>query len=390
MELFTHDDLRTLLAEQDGPCVSIYMATCPGGGGKADVGRWRQNLERVHELLGQQGLRDSDVTALLAPTRSLLEDHIFWKHSSQGLAYFLNPRLARPYRLPIRFDTLVAVGPSFNVKPLLPVLADNGRFFVLALSQNGLRLMQGTRFSVADVQLGMLHGLPANLADTLKFDEKIEPLTFHTRPVGKSSWSAIFSGHGVGIDDHKDDLLRYFQEIDRGLHPLLKEETAPLVLAAVESLWPIYRKANSYAHLVENGIAGNPDRLSSNELHALAWKIVEPIFARARKDAIDLYHRLEGTGRTTHALEEVLLAACQGNIHTLFIALDRSVWGRCAADNMPVEIRAEPHRGDEDLLNRAAVEALRHHRRVYALSEAEMPGGGAAAAIFSLPLAKHK
>lgn len=387
MELFTHDDLQVLLTERDGPCVSVYMPTCPGGG-KADVTRWRQNVERVHELLLQQGMRNSDIATFLAPTQRLLEDAVFWKHSSQGLAYFLSANMARPYRLPLIFESQATVGPSFNIKPMLPLVTDNGRFFVLALSQNGCRLMQGTRLSVADVDLRKVHGLPANLADTLRFDEKFEPLTFHTRPVARS-WAAIFSGHGVGIDDHKDDLLRYFQEIDRGLHPLLKDKSAPLVLAAVESLWPIYRKANSYAHLLEAGIAGNPDHLSSGELHAQAWKIVEPIFARVRKNALDLYHRLEGTGRTTHELEELLPAASQGNIDTLFIGLDRSVWGKCDAGGVPVEIRSEPHHGDEDLLNRAAVESLRHRRRVFALPDAEMPGGAAAAAIFSLPLDKH-
>jgi serine/threonine-protein kinase len=42
---------------------------------------------------------------------------------------------------------------------------------------------------------------------------------FHTRPAGGTgSWAQIFNGQGIGIDDFKDDLLRYFQQIDRGLH----------------------------------------------------------------------------------------------------------------------------------------------------------------------------
>ena len=40
----------------------------------------------------------------------------------------------------------------------------------------------------------------------------------------------------MGVDERKDELLRYFQHIDRGLHALLREETAPLVLAGVEYL----------------------------------------------------------------------------------------------------------------------------------------------------------
>jgi hypothetical protein len=62
--------------------------------------------------------------------------------------------------------------------------------------------------------------VPRNLAEALLTHDRDEALTFHTRPTSGGSWGAIFEGHGVGIDDAKDDLLRYFQKIDRALHPL--------------------------------------------------------------------------------------------------------------------------------------------------------------------------
>jgi len=46
-------------------------------------------------------------------------------------------------------------------------------------------------------------------------------------------------GQGFGSDDEKRHLLRYFQKIDRGLHTIFQKETAPLVLASAEFLWPI-------------------------------------------------------------------------------------------------------------------------------------------------------
>jgi hypothetical protein len=104
------------------------------------------------------------------------------------------------------------------------------RFYVLALSQNSVRLFQGTRFTVSAVDL---KGVPRNLAETLRTHDKDEVLTFHSRPTSGGSWGAIFEGHGVGTDDAKDDLRRYFQSIDRGLHEVLREEQAPLIVAAV-------------------------------------------------------------------------------------------------------------------------------------------------------------
>jgi hypothetical protein len=92
----------------------------------------------------------------------------------------------------------------------------------------------------------------------------------------KEERAAMFHGHGVGKDDAKDNILRFFHLLDQGLYALLGKESAPLVLAGVDYLFPIYREANSYPHLMERGIAGNPEGLKGEELHEQGWRIVEP------------------------------------------------------------------------------------------------------------------
>ncbi len=75
--------------------------------------------------------------------------------------------------------------------------------------------------------------VPENLAQALKYDEPENEIRYHSSAsgaqVGKGGRHAvIFHGQGVGIDDSKDRLLRYFQQIDRGLRDVLHDETAPL------------------------------------------------------------------------------------------------------------------------------------------------------------------
>jgi hypothetical protein len=206
----------------------------------------------------------------------------------------------------------------------------------------------------------------------------------------------------VGIDDSKDELLHYFQKIDRALHPLLKEEKAPLVLAAVDYLQPIYRQANTYPHLVEQGAEGNPDRLSSRELHDRAWPLVQPLFAAAQQRAAAQYRQLAGTGRASGELEAVVAAACEGRVETLFVALGRQVWGTFDPTRGRVEQHTSPLPmspagetggavgfGDVDLLDLAAAHTLRHARAVLAVEPEQVPSGTEVAAIFCLPLAKH-
>jgi hypothetical protein len=193
----------------------------------------------------------------------------------------------------------------------------------------------------------------------------------------------------VGIDDVKDDLLRYFQQVDRGLHDVLRTERDPLVLASVEYLWPIYRQANTYPHLLEQGIAGSPDRLTDPELHARAWALVQPHFQQAQRKAAALYDQLAGTGRTAKDLAEVVRAASEGRIEVLFVAWGQERWGTfTASTGVTVHEEAEP--GDEDLLNLAAVHTLRHDGTVYVVPPEEVPGGGLLAGIYWLPQAQRR
>jgi hypothetical protein len=387
MDLFTRDDVKTILADHLSPCVSLFMPTHRGGA-EEDPIRWRKHLAEAEEQLVKTGWRAAEAKELLAPARRLLEDNAFWKNQSDGLAGFLAPKFLRLFRLPLTFKDRVAVAKRFSILPLLPLLNGSGRFFILALSQNAVRLLHGTHHSVSEVDL---KGVPQNLAEALLAHEAKQPFSFFGRRAGEGvgSWAGIFHGHGVGIDDTKEELLHYFQKIDRGLHPLLKEEKAPLVLAAVDYLRPIYHQANTYPHLLEKGVEGNPDRLSSQELHDRAWPLVKPLCEEARQRAAAQYRQLAGTGHASGDLETVVAAAHEGRVETLFVALGRQVWGVFDPATGWVQRHEQASFGDVDLLDLAAAHTLAHGRTVYAVGPEQVPGGTEAAAIFCHPLPKH-
>jgi hypothetical protein len=402
MDLFTRADLRALLEKHERPCVSLFMPAHRGGA-EEDPIRFRKLLDQAQEQLIKQGLRAPEAKEFLAPLRALLEDVSFWPNQCDGLAVFLARDFQRIYRLPWSFQEELEVGGAFQVAPLLPLLHGDGRFFVLAVSQNSVRLFQGTRFTVSPVDLRRFpfsligpKGVPPNLAEALLTHDKDEPLTFHTRPTSGGTWGAIFEGHGVGIDDEKDDLLRYFQRIDRGLHEVLREERAPLVLAAVDYLQPIYREASTYPHLLAKGIEGNPEPLSEKELHDRAWAIVGPQFQEDVRQAVALYHQAVAhfqpaipARRATADVNEIIPAAYRGEFEILFVALGKHLWGVLDPGRGEVTVHDPPQPGDEDLSNLAAIHTLRHGHTAYALRWEDMPTGSPLAAIYHLPLPKH-
>jgi hypothetical protein len=386
MDLFTREDLRELLGERTGVCLSLFLPTRRGGG-EGDPVRWRRCLAQAEQALIERGLRGAQAREFLRPAARLLEEPAFWKGQCEGLAFFLAEGFQRGYRLPLHFEERTVVCRHFALTPLLPLVTGNGRFFVLALSKNHVRLLQATRDRVAGVEL---KGVPASLAEALARHDVDEPLTFHSHPAaGLGRKGVVFHGHGVGIDDAKDDLLLYFRAIERGLHRVLRGERAPLVLAAVDYLQPIFRQVCGYAHILPAGLEGCPDRLSDQELHERAWRLVEPAFHQEQERARSLFEQLDGTVWAADGVERVVPAACRGLVETLFVSADREVWGRFdpPPDEPILHEPAEP--GDEELLNLAAVGTLRHGGTVHVLPADRMPGGSTLAGIFWLPLAHH-
>jgi hypothetical protein len=385
MDIFTRADCRELIAEHGPPCVSLFLPTHRGGS-EQDPIRFRKLLGRVEGKLADRGMRPAECREFLAPLQALLDDPTFWPNQCDGLAAFLSAGFLRVYRLPWAFQEELQVGRLFRVTPLLPLLFGDGRFFVLAISQNSVRLFQGTRFSVSPVDL---KGVPGSLADALKTHDRDEVLTFYgrRRPVG--GWETHFHGLGASVDEEKGDLLRYFRAIDRGLHEMLRQERAPLVLAAVGYYLPLYRETSTYPRLLKEGIEGSPDHLSDRELHDRAWPIVAPHFEEARKRAIALYHQLTGTGRATADVKQAIPAAYRGELEMLFVATGKRLWGTFGPEPDRLVLRDEPEASDEELVNFAAAHALRHGNAVYVLPSEEMPAGEFLAGLYHLPLPKH-
>ena len=52
----------------------------------------------------------------------------------------------------------MVVTDNFHIKPLLPLFTGDGHFYILALSQNEVRLLSGTRYSVSEVEIGQVGG----------------------------------------------------------------------------------------------------------------------------------------------------------------------------------------------------------------------------------------
>lgn len=375
------DELNNLIQQRSEFCVSVYLPThrsMPEA--QQDPIRFKNLLAQAETGLISFGMRAPEASQLLEPATSLLDDREFWKYQGDGLAVFISSNFFRFYTVPITVAELVVVTGRFHLKPLLPMVASDESFYILALSQNQVRLFQGSRQSINEL---FPQGIPENLEAALGYDDPQPQLQFHTgAPQAGGRRSAVFHGHGGGIDDSKDRLLRYCREVDAGLRPLLKGETAPLVVAAVDYVLPIYKEANTYRHLMDEGIRGNPETLISTQLHEQAWTIVRPHFQKGRDQAIAKYGELVGTGRTSTDIDSVIAAAISGRVESLLVTVGVQRWGAVDPATKLCEFHEEPQPGDEDLLDRAAVETLANGGAVFAVDAATVPDHALLAAVY--------
>ncbi|MHB8771716.1 MAG: baeRF3 domain-containing protein [Syntrophales bacterium] len=380
MNAFSQDELTALMGKHQGLCVSIFMPTYrTGAESQQNPIRFKNLLRTAEEKLLAGGLRPQESKALLESAQALPGNVLFWRRQSDGLALFLSSDLFRSYCLPEPFAELVVVADTFHIKPLLPVLGGDSRFYILALSQKEIRLLEGTGNSVQAIEL---ETLPKSLAEALKIDGFDKQVRFRAGSQSGASGMAMVSGHGGVADDTKDNLAKYFRLIDRGLRDFLKDERAPLVLAGVEYLFPIYREVNTYPCLMEAGIPGSPQGVSTEALHRAALKIVKPFFRKAETDALAQYRQSSGTGLTSTDVREILPAAAHGRIGSLFTAQGRRVMGRFDAATGTVEIAGGAGSAKEDLFETAAIQTFLNGGSVFVLPAERMPAPGDLAAVF--------
>lgn len=369
-------ELERLTASAHVPSASLFMPTHRAGAGTAqDPIRFKNLLTRADGALRALGMRTPEASELLAPARDLLGHPSFWSHQAEGLAVFASAASFKAVRLPLTVPERAVVGARFHVKPLLPYFSVDGHFFVLAISQNQIRLLEGSRDAFDEVDLGEV---PTSLAEALHHEDPERELQLHVAGGGPAG-RAIFHGHGAGAEIDKERLDRYFREVDRGVGQILRGEQAPVVLAGVGYATARYRELSAMGSIMSEAIAGNPDELRLDQLHERASAIVEPTFRSALRADLDRFSELDGTGLTATGVIETLTAAEQGRVAVLFAAADQERWG--STEDGAMVIRDEPLPGDEDLIDAAVVAALRTDARVHVLKSEALPAAPAAAIL---------
>ncbi|HSR67731.1 MAG TPA: hypothetical protein VLU25_07305 [Acidobacteriota bacterium] len=383
--MFTHEDLAWLAQEREGrPCVSILMPTDSQAHNiEKDTIRYKNLLRQARDKLGQHGWRKPRLDAFFKPAERLLQDETFWRKHADGLAVFISEDEFKWFRTPLELKEEAVLAELFHITPLISVLNRESRYFVLALSQKEARLIDCTSEGTRRLELPEAS---KGLEGTVAYDAPRKEVQFHTgtgegQAGGKGRRAAVFHGSGGVLEKEKELIQQYFRIVDKDASKALKDQSAPLILAGVDYLFPIYREVNSYSNLLKEGIEGNPDEASDRQLGQKGWEIIRPKMEEAIQRALAEYGNLAANGRATTNLEKIVPQAIEGRVQRLFVAHDAHCWGGIDQGGQAyVHDQRQP--GDLDLIDLCALRTLLHGQPVYAIEQERLPEGKPMAAIF--------
>lgn len=343
--------VHELLATRAGIHLAIALPTeRAGAAAAANAVRLAALAQQAGIELERAGADAAERAELLAPVHSLVADAEFWARPEDGLALFVAPAFFRAVRLPYRVRARVTAGARFPLRPLLPLADRDRRFYVLALAEHDVRLIEVEGASTRRLSAP---GLPVRIERLLGFSRETS-LQAHS----SGRRSVVHHGSGEASARHKSDLRRFAAAVSEHAAAAIEDPRAPVVLAAVEALHRTVHEHWPDERLIEDGIAGSPDGVSDEELAARARLLVGRAREARRLERARRFSELAGSGRVTDEPQSVLLAAEQGRVERLFLSEEAELWGSFDALLGRLDAHPQAQRGDEDLLERATISTL--------------------------------
>jgi hypothetical protein len=362
-------------------CVSVYLPTHRAGvevNENADKLSFKSILQNVSNTLKQKGVDVLQIQKILDQGQELLRNDTFWRNLDQGLAVFMAENFFRFAKMPDAPRGEIMINSTFMLKPLVNAMTVKEYFYLLVMSKKQVKFFRANAFGIVQLQLDEL---PNGVTDVVHFEEKEDQKLFRTESAAAGK-GAAFHGHGAGKPDEKEHLALYLEEVDETLwEEVLSRENAPLLLAGVEYLLPIFRSVSHYKNIWPEGLKGSHEYDDINSLFENARMIMEPYFRERTEKALELYGNQSATALTSSLPSDIIPAAHYGRVWHLFVRKDEHIWGKFDEKENILNINDTKQDGDECLIDKAVIKTILNGGDVHFVSRDHMPADSPVAAL---------
>jgi hypothetical protein len=369
-----------LLDHGDPPCLSLYQPTHrQHPDNQQDPIRFGNLVKRLEEALLDRLPKD-EIGPLLEPFLALAHDREFWNRTLDGLAVLGAKGAVRVYTLQRPVAELAVVADTFHTKPLIRILQSADRYHVLGLNQHGIRLFEGNRDALDEIEPAQ--GVPQTMTEALG-EELTEPhQTVASYGGVGGGQSPMHHSHGGKASEVETDAERFFRAVDRAvLEHHSQPSGLPLILAALPEHHNMFHKVSHNPFLIPESIAIHPDALSSiDELRQHAWSVFKPRYVARLAALVEEFGNARSEGLGDDELAQVAKAVVGGRVATLLIEARREIRGRIDAETGDIEL--DDRAGVDDLLDDLGALALRMGGHVVVVPTDRMPTETGIAAIY--------
>jgi hypothetical protein len=331
IDIPTLAEFKALAATKGDACVSLYLPTSPlPHEARANRVAFKDIAKAALAQLQEAGFDKRRLAALEQRFDHLAgadadnvqdQDHIrklqnrkpsevdeFWSNQTKGLGVLATPETLRTFRLSFSPKPLAEVANRFHLTPLIRVMTSPQDVFVLALSEESVRLVH-VFANLAPVEIKVPE-LPRTAEDATR-----RP-SVHVRAP---------RGHLQNLEGEKVLLQKYARQVDQAVCAALAGRGTPLVLAAAEPIASIFRSVNNYPRLLDEGIQ-DADHMSIPQLADAALPILDRLYASELKAIIARYNELKPRRATTD-VSYAAHAATAGAVEELLVDLDAVIPG---------------------------------------------------------------
>ena len=287
--------LQELVNYSSDCCISVYIPTHRSGvevNEKMDSIAFKNSLQQIENTLKEKAYDQAKIARILKPGYDLLRDEKFWYALTEGLAFYIADGHFKFIRLLTVPPEKVLVNSSFYLSPLVPYMLNNEYFYLLVLSKKQAKFFRANNFGMTQIEVPEL---PNGVDDVVHFEEKDDQKLFRTGSSGAGQ-GANYHGIGGGKPDDKENISMYLEEVDETLwKEILNKEHAPLLLAGVEYLLPIFRKVSHYKSIWEKNLTGSLEHADATQLYRQARDVMEPYFLDKVNKAKEAYGNQSAT-----------------------------------------------------------------------------------------------
>jgi hypothetical protein len=358
-------DFRSLNDLRADACVSVYLPTTPLTQ-EVDTSRitFGNLAKQGMTQLRAKGFDKRRLTLMGALFDDLEEDDEFWRVQANSLAVLATPDSIRTYRLANFLGEKISVSDRFHLQPLLRAITFPHSAFVLALSENSVRLIE--IFSDLPPSIVQVPNLPKDAASAL----------------GRSTLNDRSpKGRITGSEGQKVRLTQFARLIDTAIRPMLSGRQSPLILAATEPLATIFRSINSYSNLLPGTVTSTNDRSGERELASAAIPVLDAHYAREIEAFRTRFVERSSDGRSTSDISDAARAATFGAIDALMVDIDAEINGKIDEMSGAVTIADRASADTYGVIDEIMGRALNSGARVIGARKADMPDGKELAAI---------